>query len=916
MEKNGANTNVDTKALDWLEHNQLSYDIWEKKYRYDDESFDDWLNRISNNNEDVKKLILDKKFLFGGRILSNRGLQNKKKITYSNCYVIPRVQDNIESIYQACAQLARTYSYGGGCGIDISNLRPKYGTVNNAAKSTSGAVSFMTSFDTVTKVIGQNGRRGALMISVDINHPDVPEFVDVKTDLEKVTSANISVRVSNEFMRAVENNEDYFLRFPCDLDYPTLNKYVDLTDESEFEYNKLYKIHDSKNSEENVYIKRINAKELFDRLCENNWNYAEPGILYWDRISNYNLLDNDDSFEYAGVNPCISGDTLVKTDKGDIKMVDLLKRYKDGEKFKAYSYNISTGNVELKDITNAFKTRENANLIELELEDGSTVKLTPDHKVFTENRGYVEASKLTENDVLIKHIEIIKKIKIKRINIISNEDVYDITVEDNHNFFANNLLVHNCAEEPLPAGGSCLLGSLNLSAFVEHGKFNFEEFDKAVAIATTALNDVLDEGLPLHPLFVQQESVAKYRQIGLGIFGYADMLIKLKMRYGSEGANNFTRMVGSHLVINSIKQSALLAKERGKYDAYTEKVMESNFFKIHIAKDSEVAELVKQYGLRNSQLLTIAPTGTLSTMFNVSGGAEPIFAKSYTRTTKSLHDKDVSYIVYPKIIYEYLRLSGKSIDEVEHFIVSSEDISPIDRVKVQKTWQEFIDASISSTVNLPKETTVEDVKNIYMSAWKEGLKGITIFRSGCARTAILQDTKTVNKEPIDKKRGYVKRPKEIDADYHQIKVKGETFIVLVGIVNDKPYEIFAYRPNVAAKIPNHQGKIVKVKKNHYMFKSDYIEIPNLQLVTNNVEEKAATLYTSMLLRHNTNIKYIVKTAKKVNDNIASFSSAMCRILSKYIPEENTGDKCPDCGGNIIRENGCLHCDSCGWSKCE
>ena len=137
-------------------------------------------------------------------------------------------------------------------------------------------------------------------------------------------------------------------------------------------------------------------------------------------------------------------------------------------------------------------------------------------------------------------MENIKKIKIKRINIISNEDVYDITVEDNHNFFANNLLVHNCAEEPLPAGGSCLLGSLNLAAFVENGKFNFEEFDKAVSIAITALNDVLDEGLSLHPLLIQQESVSKYRQIGLGIFGYADMLIKLKLQYGSKEALHFT----------------------------------------------------------------------------------------------------------------------------------------------------------------------------------------------------------------------------------------------------------------------------------------------------------------------------------------------------------------------------------------
>jgi ribonucleoside-diphosphate reductase alpha chain len=756
-------------CMQWLENNQLAYDIWSKKYKYKDESFNDWLNRISNNNEDVKKLILEKKFLFGGRILSNRGLQNEKKITYSNCYVIPRVQDSIESIYQACAQLARTYSYGGGCGIDISNLRPKGSVVNNAAKSTSGAVSFMSSFDNVTKVIGQNGRRGALMISIDVQHPDTPEFIDIKTDLEKVTSANISIRVTDSFMKAVEEDKDYILRYPCDsFEEGQLEKSIDY---NYFEYDKLYPINDGI-----VYIKKIKAKELFDRLCENNWNYAEPGILYWDRISNYNLLDNEDSFEYAGVNPC--------------------------------------------------------------------------------------------------------------------------------------------AEEPLPAGGSCLLGSLNLAAFVENGEFNFESFDKAVAIATTALNDVLDEGLPLHPLLVQQESVAKYRQIGLGIFGYADMLIKLKMRYGSEAANNFTRIVGSHLVINSIKQSALLAKERGCYDAYSENVMQSSFFKAHIAENSEAWNLVKQYGLRNSQLLTIAPTGTLSTMLNVSGGAEPIFAKSYTRTTKSLHDKDVTYTVYPKIISEYIERTGKSIDEAEDFIVSSEDISPIDRVKVQKTWQEFIDASISSTVNLPKETTVEDVKNIYLSAWKEGLKGITIFRSGCARTAILKDTKTVNKEPIDKKRGYVKRPKEITADYHTIKVKGETFIVLVGIVNDKPYEIFAYRPNVAPKIAYHQGKIIKVKKNHYTFVSDYIEIPNLQLITDNVEEKAATLYTSMLLRHNTNIKYIIKTAKKVNDNISSFSSAMCRILSKYMPSEDTGDKCPECGGNIIRENGCLHCDSCGWSKCE
>lgn len=762
--------NISHDALNWLEHNQLAYDIWTKKYRYNEESFEDWIDRVSNGKEDVKRLILEKKFLFGGRILANRGLQNYQKITFSNCYVIPQVEDSIEGIYKACAQLARTYSYGGGCGIDISNLRPMGAAVHNAAKTTSGAVSFMSSFDEVTKVIGQNGRRGALMISLDINHPDVQEFVNIKTDLNKVTSANISVRVNTEFMSAVKENKDYILRFPCDIEIPSDLHIEDMP------YNELWTYTDDVNT---YYFKKIKAKDLFDNLCLNNWNYAEPGILYWDRISDYNLLSADENFSYAGVNPC--------------------------------------------------------------------------------------------------------------------------------------------AEEPLPAGGSCLLGSINLSEFVKDGVFATNEFIDAVHIAVTALNDVLDEGLELHPLDIQRQTVGDYRQIGLGVFGYADMLIKLGLRYGSKEANSFTDELGSYLIREAIRQSAYLAKERGAYAKYDPVIMQSEFFNKHITKEfDDIREAVDSYGLRNSQLLTIAPTGTLSTMLNVSGGAEPIFAKSFNRTTKSLHGEDVTYTVYPKIISEYLDRTKKTLETADSYIVSSEDITPVERVNVQGTWQKYIDASISSTVNLPKETTVDDVKTIYMSAYDNGLKGITIFRAGCARTAILVDTKEAEKQEkhqIDPERGYIKRPKEIEADYHQVKIKGETFIVLVGKIDDKPYEIFAFRPNATAKLPNHTGIITKVKKMHYTFKSDYIEIPDLQLSSDSVEERAATLYTSMLLRHNTNIKYVVKTAKKVNENIASFSSAMCRILSKYIPAEDTGDKCPDCGGKIIRENGCVHCESCGWSMC-
>lgn len=476
----------------------------------------------------------------------------------------------------------------------------------------------------------------------------------------------------------------------------------------------------------------------------------------------------------------------------------------------------------------------------------------------------------------------------------------------------------------LPAGGSCLLGSINLAEFVyndgQFNHFNFEEFEKAITVAVEALNDVLDEGLELHPLEIQRQTVGDYRQIGLGVFGYADALIKMGMRYGSDKANDFTEDLGNFLATTAIKASAQLAKEKGSYKMWTPAVMESKFFKNHISKGSlndEVYNMVKRYGLRNSQLLTIAPTGTLSTMLNVSGGAEPIFAKSFNRTTKSLHGEDVTYAVYPTIIQEYIEKSGKTLENADSWIVSSEDIAPEERVQVQAVWQKHIDASISSTVNLPKQTTVEDVKKIYLSAYDNNLKGITIFRAGCARTAILVDTKeTKPQQQVDPERGYVKRPKEIEADFHQVKIKGEMFIVLVGKVNGKPYEIFTFRPNDQTKIPPHTGTITKVKKMHYKFNSEYLEIPDLQASSNNIEEHAATLYTSMLLRHNTNIKYVIKTARKVNENITSFSSAMCRILSKYIPSEVMSYNCPDCGGNVIRENGCVHCESCGWSKCE
>lgn len=260
---------------EWLGiDNQLGVDIWNKKYRYENETFEQWLDRVSGGDETVRKLIIDKKFLFGGRILANRGLGNSdRKLTMSNCYVCEPPEDNLESIFECAKKIARTYSYGGGVGIDLSKLAPNGAKVRNAAKESSGAVSFMDLYSLVTGLIAQSGRRGALMISMSCSHPDIEEFIDIKNDLNKVTKANVSIRITDDFMNAVINDEDYELSF--------------VRQETGEEIKKVVK-----------------AKELFHKIAQNNWNMGEPGMLFWDRIENWNLLSEFDDFHYAGTNPC------------------------------------------------------------------------------------------------------------------------------------------------------------------------------------------------------------------------------------------------------------------------------------------------------------------------------------------------------------------------------------------------------------------------------------------------------------------------------------------------------------------------------------------------------------------------------------------------------------------------------------
>ena len=243
---------------------------------------------------------------------------------------------------------------------------------------------------------------------------------------------------------------------------------------------------------------------------------------------------------------------------------------------------------------------------------------------------------------------------------------------------------------------------------------------------------------------------------------------------------------------------------------------------------------------------------------------------------------------------------------------TASEINWKDRIKIQAVIQNYITHAISSTLNLNSNVTEKEVSDIYFEAWKKGLKGITIYRDG-SRSGILNSVKEKSTEP---ERQAKKRPKVLEADYYQVKSKGIQYIVLIGLLNNKPYEVFTFRPLVNVDIKPHKGTITKLKKGQYSYDSEFIHIDNLELSTDNIEEKACSLYTSMLLRHNADIKFIIKTAKKVNENITSFSSAMCRVLSKYVElEELKGEVCPECGGKLIREAGCVKCLDCDYSKC-
>ena len=719
---------------------EVAYNVFRAKYAKDDmESPAMFCHRVASICDEsirdkVESLLASGTFFFGGRTMYLAGRKNEINAAGSNCYVVPIEDDTIEAIYEANKHMARIFSKGGGVGTDISILRPRNAKVNNAAKSSTGAVSFLDLFNETGNVISQHGRRGATMVSIDCSHPDIEELLDTKMKGDRLQSMNVSIKFTDEFMTAVDCDKPYTLKF------------------------------DVKSTGEHIE-KTIKAREFFKKFCECQWNWGDPGALFIDEFNDYNMLSGYDNFRILTTNPC--------------------------------------------------------------------------------------------------------------------------------------------AELPLGAWGSCNLGSINLAKFVDMytGKFCWGSFIDTVHVAVRALNDALDYSYDKQPYEENRKYIRDWRPIGLGVFGYADMLVELGLKYGSEEALEFTRKLFHCLTNEAVKASAFLCQDYfntfGEYDY--DKTADSKFFQ---SLDDDTKKCVEEYGLLNGQLISIAPTGSISLLAGrYTGGCEPIYKLYYERTTHKLEEQGKTFRVFSHSIEDLLArnelsmdTSAEDIKKMFPYVIESHDVEPIRRILTQATMQKYVDNSISSTVNLPESATPDDIFAIYDAAWQTGCKGITVFRDNCARGNILGLSKKEEKPTIlhdslkPERRGDIGTL--VGKTYTQVMGDGTKLYITVNWKDDKLFEIFV-------NSERHKDEVDGI-----------------------------TRLISLSMRCGVSIDAIIKQLFKLNADSVGFAVGMTLndaytldshepIIQEVEVEDRQRDmECPECHSKNVKLSGhCWQCDSCGASGC-
>lgn len=830
-------------SLEYFKGDELAARVWVSKYALKDsygnlfeQTPDDMHHRIAKEitkienkypnpmrEDEVFDLLRDFRYIVPqGSPMAGIG-NNYQVGSLSNCFVIglDGQPDSYGGIIKIDEEQVQLMKRRGGVGHDLSHIRPKGSPVKNSALTSTGLVPFMERYSNSTREVAQDGRRGALMLSVSIKHPDSEAFIDAKMTEGKVTGSNVSVRIDDAFMQAATTGTPYLQAYPIKSQNP-------------------------------IYTKEIDAKELWGKIVHNAWKSAEPGVLFWDTIQRESVPDcySDLGFETVSTNPC--GEIpLCPYDSCRLVAINL------------YSY-----------VKNPFT--ENAEF---------------DFELFRNHVG-----------------------KAQRIM----DDIIDLEMEK------IEMIIAKIATDP------------------ETDEVRMTE---------------------LHLWEKIRNKTLKGRRTGCGTTGEGDMLAALGYRYGTQEATEFSTEVHRQLALAYYSASVDMAEERGAFEIYDAEREKNNPYINRLREaDPALYEKMCKVGRRNIACLTIAPTGTTSLMTQTTSGIEPVFLPVYKRRRKvNPNDTDVTvdfvdevgdafeeYIVYHHKFLEWMRVKGLEVkknmnsEEIEELVklspyykATSNDVDWMEKVRMQGCVQKWVDHSISVTINLPNDVSEELVGNLYIEAWKAGCKGCTVYRDG-SRNNVLESIKKepkVKEQYIHTPEHVAKRPIELEADVVRFQNNKEKWIAFVGLIDDKPYEIFTGladdEDGIFCPKSVNRGKIIKAidENGNKRYDFQFVNKRGYKTTIEGLSDKFNPEFwnyaklISGVLRYGMPIDQVLKLVGALeldSDYINTWKNGVERALKKYVPNgaEASGQKCPHCGAeSLIYQEGCLICKSCGTSRC-
>jgi len=829
------------KSLEYFKGDELAARVWINKYALKD-SFghiyeltpDDMHKRIASeitriekrypnplSYEEIYELLKDFRYIVPqGSPMAGIG-NNFQVASLSNCFVIGNMADSYGGILKTDEEQVQLMKRRGGVGHDLSHLRPSGTPVLNSALTSTGVVPFMERFSNSTREVAQDGRRGALMLSISIKHPDAENFIDAKLEAGKITGANISVKIDNEFMEAVIHNKPYIQQFPIDSPNPVVKKEID-------------------------------ARKLWNKIIHNAWKSAEPGVLFWDTIIKESVADCYASygFKTTSTNPC--GEIpLCPYDSCRLIAINL------------YSY-----------VMNPFTSRAYFNF-----------------------------------DLFKQHVQHAQRMM---------DDIIDLELE-------------------------------KIDAILD--KINKDPEDVEIKGVEKELWEKI------------RKKTIQGRRTGVGITGEGDMLAALGLRYGSDDAIDFSVEVHKTIALSCYRSSVNMAKERGPFPIYNAQLEKDNPFINRLRKEDEQwYQEMLQYGRRNISCLTIAPTGTTSLMTQTTSGIEPVFMPVYKRRRKvNPNDANVKisfvdevgdcweeYNVFHHKFLTWLEVNGYDIEKVKsysdeelqelvakspYYKATANDVDWLSKVRMQGEIQKWVDHSISVTINLPESVTEELVSELYLTAWKSGCKGCTVYREGSRAGVLVKKEKKEENTLLPQVPLPVKRPKVLDAEIIRFKNNNENWIAFVGLHEGRPYEIFTgLQDDEMFPIPKTitKGKIIKTKDENGNTRYDfqYVDKYGYKNTLGGLSHQFNKEYwnyaklISSVLRYGMPIPDVVNLVSSLqldNETINTWKSGVERALKKFIPNgtrAKPGQRCSECGNeSLVYQEGCLVCTSCGHSKC-